>query len=204
MRLICQPRMGNIRRYRDGRDRRMSDPRHWTPEQLFVLHWLYPDFTAEEVAGFWARQPGHPPESATAPHRQIGRLQRKLAAGAFRHQTPTRAWWQHDSSPGHKTWNKGVRARWVCTRTAAKRSSNQGKSHAQRNQWAPTASTTTKRIHRPQRKMNDDPGPNHVRWIPVTRLVWEQHHGPVRTSTSWCLPTANRQRPCWKKSPSTN
>jgi len=25
----------------------MSDPRHWTPEQLFVLHWLYPDFTAE-------------------------------------------------------------------------------------------------------------------------------------------------------------
>jgi hypothetical protein len=29
----------------------MSDPRHWTPEQLFVLHWLYPDFTAEEVAG---------------------------------------------------------------------------------------------------------------------------------------------------------
>ena len=27
--------------------------------------------------------------------------------------------------------------------------------------------------------MNENPGPNHVRWIPVTRLVWEQHHGPV-------------------------
>lgn len=27
--------------------------------------------------------------------------------------------------------------------------------------------------------MFDVPGPNHKRWIPVSRLVWEEHHGPV-------------------------
>jgi hypothetical protein len=27
--------------------------------------------------------------------------------------------------------------------------------------------------------MNDLPGPNHVRWHPVHRLVWEAAHGPV-------------------------
>jgi hypothetical protein len=32
-----------------------------------------------------------------------------------------------------------------------------------------------------QRKLNDDPGPNNVRWAPVHRLVWEQAHGPVPT-----------------------
>jgi hypothetical protein len=30
-----------------------------------------------------------------------------------------------------------------------------------------------------QRKTNDKPGPNHVRWFPITRLVWEAAHGPL-------------------------
>jgi hypothetical protein len=30
-----------------------------------------------------------------------------------------------------------------------------------------------------QRKVNDLPGPNHIRWHPVSRLVWEKENGPV-------------------------
>jgi len=30
-----------------------------------------------------------------------------------------------------------------------------------------------------ERKMTDTPGPNHHRWVPVARLVWEAAHGPV-------------------------
>lgn len=30
-----------------------------------------------------------------------------------------------------------------------------------------------------EQKVNDKPGPNHVRWHPVHRIVWEATHGPV-------------------------
>lgn len=30
-----------------------------------------------------------------------------------------------------------------------------------------------------EKKVNDLPGPNHVRWHPVHRLVWEAANGPV-------------------------
>lgn len=38
---------------------------------------------------------------------------------------------------------------------------------------------THKSTPRLERKTSETPGPNHLRWEPVARLVWEEQHGPV-------------------------
>lgn len=158
----------------------MSDPRHWTPEQLFVLHWLYPDFTAEEVAGALgkttrgihqkARQLRIGKSDAFKESWRSGRIQ---ASNTDPRMVATRF------KPGHTTWNKGVKGSVGlhpnCRPT-------QFKPGHKPKTWVPVGTyrvNVTKGIPRLEKKMNDKPGPNHVRWIPVTRLVWEQHHGPV-------------------------
>lgn len=158
----------------------MTDPRHWRPEQLFMLRWLYPDFKADEVAQCIgrttrsvhqkAKQLGIGKSDAFKESWRSGRIQAsntdpRMAATRFK--------------PGHKTWNKGVKGSVGLHENCRKTQFQPGQKP---NTWVPVGSyriNSNKRIHRLERKMNDNPGPNHVRWIPVTRLVWEQHHGPV-------------------------
>lgn len=49
--------------------------------------------------------------------------------------------------------------------------------------WVPVGSYRVRRdpaaLAYLERKVNDLPGPNHVRWHPVHRLVWEEANGPV-------------------------
>jgi len=158
----------------------MSDPRHWTPEQLFVLHWLYPDFTAEEVAGVLGK--------TTRGIHQKARLLRIGKSDAFKESWRSGRIQASNTDPrmvatrfkpGHKTWNKGVKGSVGLHENCRKTQFQPGQKP---NTWVPVGSyriNSNKRIHRLERKMNDNPGPSHVRWIPVTRLVWEQHHGPV-------------------------
>lgn len=83
--------------------------------------------------------------------------------------------------PGHKTWNEGVKGSTGLHDNCRK---TQFKPGQKPHTWVPVGSyriNTSKGVPRLERKMNDKPGPNHVRWIPVTRLVWEQHHGPIPT-----------------------
>jgi hypothetical protein len=77
--------------------------------------------------------------------------------------------------PGLQPWNKGVKG---ATGTQEACRATQFKPGIRPHTWVPVGS------HRIcegqlQRKVNDDPGPNHVRWKPVARLVWEAAHGPV-------------------------
>lgn len=158
----------------------MTDPRHWRPEQLFMLRWLYPDFKADEVAQCIgrttrsvhqkAKQLGIGKSDAFKESWRSGRIQ---ASNTDPRMVDTRF------KPGHKTWNKGVKGSVGLHENCRK---TQFKPGQKPNTWVPVGSyriNSNKRIHRLERKMNDNPGPNHVRWIPVTRLVWEQHHGPV-------------------------
>jgi hypothetical protein len=45
--------------------------------------------------------------------------------------------------------------------------------------WVPVGSYRINGEGYLDRKVNDLPGPNHIRWHPVHRLVWEEVHGPV-------------------------
>lgn len=77
--------------------------------------------------------------------------------------------------PGLTPWNKGKPG---VTGTQEACRATQFKQGAVPHTWVPIGSL---RIceGQLQRKINDDPGPNHVRWRPVSRLVWEAAHGLV-------------------------
>ena len=158
----------------------MTDPRHWTPAQIAKLRALYPDLKADTVA----REIG----------RSVGSVHRKAAllgigkSEAFKASFASGRISAARNDPrmvatrfksGQKAWNEGVKGSTGLHDNCRKTQFQPGqKPHT----WVPVGSyriNTGKGVPRLERKMNENPGPNHVRWIPVTRIVWEQHHGPV-------------------------
>lgn len=81
--------------------------------------------------------------------------------------------------PGHATWNKG---RPGTTGLHPNCRPTQFKPGQKPHTWVPVGSyriNTHKSTPRLERKTSETPGPNHLRWEPVARLVWEAQHGPV-------------------------
>lgn len=76
--------------------------------------------------------------------------------------------------PGQKPWNAGMKG-WSAPGTKATRFQPGQRPHT----WRPVGSYRISRDGHLERKVNDLPGANHVRWHPVSRLVWESIHGPV-------------------------
>lgn len=158
----------------------MSDPRHWKPEQLFMLRWLYPDFKADEVALCIGRSVGSVHHKAVL--LEIGKseaFKTSFASGRISAARNDPRIVATRFKPGHKTWNTGVKG---STGLHDNCRATQFKPGQKPHTWVPVGSyriNTSKGIPRLEQKTNDKPGPNHVRWIPVTRIVWEQHHGPV-------------------------
>lgn len=159
----------------------MSDRRHWSPEQLFMLRWLYPDFTAAEAALAIGKTEKGAHQKArqlkigkSEAFKESWRSGRILAGKIDPRMTATRF------KPGHATWNKGVKGSVGKHENCRKTQFKPGQKPHTTQPVGSYRVNVTKGIPRLERKMNDNPGPNHVRWIPVTRLVWEQHHGPVQ------------------------
>lgn len=158
----------------------MSDPRHWRTEQLFMLRWLYPDFKADEVARCIGRSVGSVHRKAAL--LEIGKseaFKSSFASGRIQAANTDPRMLATRFKPGHKTWNTGLKG---STGTHENCRETQFKPGQKPHTTAPVGAyriNVTKGIPRLEQKTNDKPGPNHVRWIPVTRLVWEQHHGPV-------------------------
>lgn len=75
--------------------------------------------------------------------------------------------------PGQQPWNKGTH--YVAGGRSAETRFKPGK---RPHTWVPVGSYTVVEGVLEQ-KVNDLPGPKHVRWKPVHRLVWEKEHGPV-------------------------
>ena len=158
----------------------MSDPRHWTPEQLFMLRWLYPDFKADEVARCIGRSVGSVHRKAVL--LEIGKseaFKASFASGRIQAANTDPRMVDTRFKPGHTTWNKGVKGSVGLHENCRKTQFKPGQKPRTTQPVGSYRVNVTKGIPRLERKMNDNPGPNHVRWIPVTRLVWEQHHGPV-------------------------
>lgn len=158
----------------------MTDPRHWRPEQLFMLRWLYPDFKADEVAQCIGRSVGSVHRKAVL--LEIGKsdaFKASFSSGRIQAANTDQRMLATRFKPGHKTWNEGVKGSTGLHENCRK---TQFKPGQKPHTTAPVGAyriNVTKGIPRLEQKTNDKPGPNHVRWIPATRLVWEQHHGPV-------------------------
>ena len=158
----------------------MTDPRHWRPEQLFMLRWLYPDFKADEVALCIGRSVGSVHRKAVL--LEIGKsdaFKASFSSGRIQAANTDPRMVATRFKPGHTTWNKGVKGSVGLHENCRK---TQFKPGQKPHTTAPVGAyriNVTKGIPRLEQKTNNKPGPNHVRWIPVTRLVWEQHHGPV-------------------------
>lgn len=158
----------------------MSDPRHWTPAQIAKLRALYPDLKADTVAREIGRSVGSVHRKAAL--LGIGKseaFKASFASGRISAARNDPRMVATRFKPGQKAWNEGVKGSTGLHDNCRKTQFQPGqKPHT----WVPVGSyriNTGKGVPRLERKMNENPGPNHVRWIPVTRIVWEQHHGPV-------------------------
>lgn len=158
----------------------MPDPRHWTPEQLAALRRLYPDLKAETVA----REIGRTTRSVHQKAKQLGigksdafkqsflsgRIQ---AANTDPRMTATRF------AKGMTPWNKGVKGSVGLHPNCRQTQFKPGNKSDRTQPIGAYRINKTKGLPRLEQKTSETPGPNHLRWVPVTRLVWERHHGPI-------------------------
>ena len=151
------------------------NPKHrWTDAEVQLLRELYPDEPASEVAkalnvsvftvynkayglglkkspAFWA--------SDKSARIQRGTQDQKLIATRF--------------LPGHTTWNKGMKGLQIGGQAT------QFKPGHRPQTWLPVGSYRITKDGYLERKVNDLPGNNSVRWHAVHRLVWIAANGPV-------------------------
>lgn len=152
----------------------------WTPEQLAGLRRLYPDFDADVVAKVVGRNTG-------SVHRMANKLgirkseawqQAYIERQAHRARVAPLAQ-ASTFKKGNKPWNKGrhtvAGGRSPLTRfKPGQRPVNEMPIGSYR------VATNKNRGHaHVEIKLTDKPGRNDQRWMPVTRWVWEQAHGPV-------------------------
>lgn len=159
----------------------MTDPRHWTPAQISQLRALYPDLKADTVAREIGRSVGSVHRKAAL--LGIGKseaFKASFASGRISAARNDPRMVATRFKPGHKTWNKDKPG---TTGLHDNCRATQFKPGQKPHTTAPIGAyriNVTKGIPRLEQKLNDKPGPNHVRWIPVSRIVWEQHHGPIK------------------------
>ena len=158
----------------------MTSPRHWTPAQIRALRALYPDLKADTVA----REIGRTTRSVHQKAKQLGigksdAFKKSFVSGRIQAANTDPRMVATRFKPGHKTWNSGVKG---STGLHENCRPTQFKPGQKPHTTQPVGSyriNSGKGIKRLERKMNENTGPNSVRWIPVSRLVWEQHNGPV-------------------------
>lgn len=99
----------------------------------------------------------------------------ELIAATARERTSRPGHGSHKTriQPGQAPWNKGTN--FVSGGRSAETRFKPGN---RPSTWVPVGSYRIVEGNL-ERKVNDLPGPNTVRWKPVARLVWEAAHGPI-------------------------
>jgi hypothetical protein len=154
--------------------------RPWTDAELATLRRLYPHHTAAHIGQQLGRAQGsvHAKAAALGLHKSAeflastrsGRIQRgrkdpRMQATQFK--------------PGLTPWNKGKH--FVSGGRSAQTRFKKGQmSGAAQHNYVPIGSYRISKDGYLERKVTDDPSLYPARrWVPVARLVWEQHHGPI-------------------------
>jgi len=161
-----------------GKKRRLTAPRrYWTPAEEALMREHYATRRTDELA----RELGRDPKRVLAKAASMGlKKTRELKSEMAREHSarPDHGGRAHQFKPGLVPWNKGTHFD-SGGRSAETRFKPGQKPHT----WVPVGSyrIVQNKSGGPQleRKVNDLPGPNSVRWHPVHRLVWEEAHGPV-------------------------
>jgi hypothetical protein len=81
--------------------------------------------------------------------------------------------------PGHTPWNAGLKGFQSGGRSALTHFAKGEQPHNTMCLGSYRIITSKAGLRQLERKMSDTPGPNHRRWVPVARLVWEAVHGTV-------------------------
>lgn len=154
----------------------------WTSMEIELLRDLYPDVPTADVAALLACSArriynlahilGLKKSDAFNAADFSGRIQRgradpRMVATQFK--------------PGFTPWNKGThfKAGGRSAETRFKKGQLNGKAAQHVAALGSYRITDSHGSPALERKMSETPGPNHLRWVPVSRLVWEAAHGPV-------------------------
>ena len=154
--------------------------RHWTPEDLQQLLALYPDTKTQDIAARLNR-----PMSSIYSRAAAMKISKSAAFNASAKSGRIQPNGQGPGAkstqfkPGQKSWNAG-RKGW---QAGGRSIQTQFCTGMLPPNTVPVGSyrlvTEKNGIQHLEQKMREVPGPNHLRWTPVSRLVWEASHGPV-------------------------
>jgi len=155
------------------RSRGIRPPRRfWTETEMQMLRLHYAHSRTEDLARVLKRSGGAVYEKAnTMGLRKSAAFLASEASGRSRRQSPKAI--ASRFKPGHTTWNKGMKGLQYAGSQATQFKRGQ-RSHT----WQPLGSYRIC-MGNLERKVNDLPGPNNVRWHPVHRIVWEAANGSV-------------------------
>jgi hypothetical protein len=152
----------------------------WTPELVADLRQLYPDMTAAEIAV----RLGLPIKSVQYKAHKLG-LKKSEAFKASEKSGRIQRGKQHPSmiasqfKPGQQPWNAG-RKGWQAGGRSAETRFTTGMVPPNTQPVGSYRIITSKQGHpHLEQKVCETPGPNHLRWVPVSRLVWEAAHGAL-------------------------
>lgn len=147
----------------------------WTLPEESILRDLYPDIPCADIATLLGRKPGSVYQAAT----RLG-LQKSAYFKASDTSGRIARGRQHPSmiatrfKTGTVPWNKGLEYMpgGRCVETQFKKGQRP-------HTWQPLGTYRITADGYLERKMNDLPGANHVRWHGVHRLVWQAAHGAI-------------------------
>ncbi|OGB26225.1 MAG: hypothetical protein A3I66_00815 [Burkholderiales bacterium RIFCSPLOWO2_02_FULL_57_36] len=153
----------------------MKPRRKWTPLEEALLVDLYPDVPCFDIAALLERSYSSVYQAADRLNlakseafwasERSGRIQRGKQLPAMK---------ASQFKPGGEPWNKGAHY------TAGGRSAEtRFKKGFRPHTWQPIGTYRISGDGALERKVTDLPGANHVRWHPVSRLVWVAANGPV-------------------------
>lgn len=154
----------------------------WHPSELELLRSMYPECHTDDVAAwlgcpvkrvyngakaYGVRKSAEYLASDCAARIQLGKQHPNMMATRFK--------------PGLEPWNKGKPGTTGLHENCRKAHFRKG------NKPQTTQPIGSYRLRREtsngvlvlERKMTETPGPNYLRWIPVSRLVWQEANGPV-------------------------
>lgn len=159
-----------------AKSRHILPPRRfWTDIELQMLRDHFADSHTADLAQVLGRQPAHILAKANA----LGlHKSRAFIAEVARERStrPDHGGQRTRFQPGQAPANKGLRRPGWAPGDMARTQFKKGKVP---HNWVPVGSYTINADGCLDLKTNDDPGPRHVRWKPVHRLVWERAHGEV-------------------------
>lgn len=155
--------------------------RPWSDADLQLLAELYPHQPTADVARALGRAAGcvYAAANSRGLHKTEAFLASDKAGRIQRGRTDPRMV-STQFKKGQESWTKGLKGvvgvQEACRATQFKKG---GKPHTTQ----PVGSYRQRRESTGalvlELKVSEMPGPNHLRWTPVARLVWEREHGPV-------------------------